>query len=271
MADSTDVSMSRGAVAGPVRTRHAGASAPESVSSPPERPRLKVAIYCDGANVKTMLANYHAGTVQGFTTNPTLMWQAGVSDYTAFAKELLAEIKDLPVSFEVFADDLAGMERQARLIASWGRNVFVKIPVTNTRGESTRRVITNLVRTGVKVNVTALLTTKQVEQVCDFLDPEVQAIISIFAGRIADTGRDPVPIMKEAVEIAKRCPHAKILWASPREVLNVYQADACGCHIVTATEALLNKLPLYGRDLAQLSRETVQMFYVDAQRAGYSL
>jgi transaldolase len=231
----------------------------------------RIAVFCDAANVKEMLAAYRAGTVQGFTTNPTLMRQAGVPDYAAFAHELLDVIKDLPVSFEVFADDFSEMERQARLISSWADNVYVKIPITNTRGEFSGPVIRNLVRSGVKLNVTALLTTDQVRQVCAVLAPDVPAVVSLFAGRIADTGLDPVPVMREAVAIARSLPLAQVLWASPREVLNVYQAEECGCHIVTATQALLDKLPLYGKDLAEFSRETVQMFYNDARRAGYTL
>ncbi len=228
-------------------------------------------MFCDGAKVAEMLEEYRHGNVQGFTTNPTLMRQAGVTNYQQFAREALAEIKDLPISFEVFADDFAGMERQARLISSWGPNVFVKIPVTNTRGEFSGTVIRNLVRSGVKLNVTALLSLDQVRQVCEVLAPDVPAIVSIFAGRIADTGRDPVPVMRAAVEIARSMPLAQILWASPREVLNVYQAEECGCHIVTATKALLDKLPLLGKDLTEFSRETVQMFFDDARRAGYTL
>jgi len=218
-----------------------------------------------------MLTTHRAGAVDGFTTNPTLMRQAGVTDYVAFARDLLAEIKDVPISFEVFADDFAGMERQARLIAGWGENVFVKIPVTNTRGESSREVVRRLCGAGVRLNVTAMLTVDQVREVCEVLDPKVPSILSLFAGRIADTGRDPIPIMHEAVIVARRLPLAKVLWASPREVLNVYQAEACGCHIVTCTKALLDKLALRDKDLTEYSRETVEMFFRDALRAGYTL
>ena len=214
---------------------------------------------------------YRAGVVQGFTTNPTLMWQAGVTDYVAFANEVSAAIKDVPISFEVFADDFAGMERQARVIASWGDNVFVKIPVTNTRGDSSRGVVRRLVSTGVRVNVTAMLTMEQVHEMCEVLDPKVPSILSLFAGRITDTGRDPEPVMREAVRTVSRLPLAKVCWASPREVLNVYQAEACGCHIVTCTKALLDKLALRDKDLTEFSRETVEMFFRDAQRAGYTL
>jgi transaldolase len=239
--------------------------------SEPRSTGRRIAIFCDGADVPDILATYRAGGVQGFTTNPTLMRKAGVTDYVSFARSLLSEIKDLPVSFEVFADSFPEMERQARLIASWGDNVFVKIPVTNTRGEFSGPVIRSLVRSGVQLNVTALLTTEQVERVCELLAPDLPAIVSLFAGRIADTGRDPMPVMRDAVAIARRHGHVRILWASPREVLNVYQAEECGCHIVTATKDILAKLPLHGKDLTEFSRETVQMFFDDARRAGYSL
>jgi transaldolase len=228
-------------------------------------------VVADGAKLEEMLDLHRRRAVQGFTTNPTLMRQAGVVDYVAFASEVLAEIRDVPISFEVFADEFGEMERQARLITSWGENVYVKVPVTNTRGDSSRGIVTALSREGVKLNVTALLTVAQVREVVGFLSPSTPAIISVFAGRIADTGRDPVPIMTEAVRIARALPLAQVLWASPREVLNVYQAEQCGCHIVTATPAVLQKLKLRGKDLTELSRETVQMFYDDARQSGYSL
>jgi transaldolase len=238
---------------------------------PPNRERPRIAIYADGANVAEMLATYRAGRVQGFTTNPTLMQHSGVTDYVAFAQSVLAVIRDVPISFEVFADDVAEMERQARVIASWGENVFVKIPVTNTAGRFSGDLVARLAASGVKLNVTAMLTAAQVARVCQVLDPAVPAIVSVFAGRIADTGRDPVPVMREVVGIARALPRVQVLWASPREVLNVYQAEECGCHIVTVTKALLDKLPMRGKDLEELSRETVEMFYRDAQRAGYRL
>jgi transaldolase len=253
------------------RTAGAELAGLRSDSSVVPRPGRKIALFADGANLEDILAVYRAGAVQGFTTNPTLMWQAGVTDYVAFAHEVSAAIKDLPISFEVFADDFAGMERQARLIASWGDNVFVKIPVTNTRGDSSRGVVRRLSSTGVRVNVTAMLTMDQVREMCEVLDPKVPSILSLFAGRIADTGRDPEPVMREAVRTVSRLPLAKVCWASPREVLNVYQAEACGCHIVTCTKALLDKLALRDKDLAEFSRETVEMFFRDAQRAGYTL
>lgn len=251
----------------PAGRKHFPAAALHQVP-PSER---KVAVFCDGAKIEEMLELHHRKAVQGFTTNPTLMRQAGVVDYRGFASAALAEIRDVPISFEVFADEFGEMERQAREIASWGDNVFVKVPVTSTRGESSRALVSALSRDGVKLNVTALLTVEQVQEVVAALDPRAPAIISIFGGRIADTGRDPVPIIAEAVRLAKVLPNARILWASPREVLNVYQAEQCGCHIVTATTPLLEKLKLRGKDLTEFSRETVQMFYDDAQRAGYTL
>ncbi len=254
-------------------SRSAGAtlSKPHSTKPAGTATSRKIAVFCDGANVNEMIAAHRAGTVQGFTTNPTLMRQAGVTDYVAFAKAALAEIADVPISFEVFADGFEEMERQARVIASWGGNVYVKIPVTNTRGEMTLSVVRNLASAGIKLNVTAILTADQVREVCRALNPKVPAIISVFAGRIADTGCDPVPVMNQVVRIAAQLPLAQVLWASPREVLNVYQAEECGCHIVTATKALLDKLAMCGKDLTELSRETVQMFFDDAKRAGYSL
>jgi len=230
-----------------------------------------IVVFADGANLADMRALHRAGVVQGFTTNPTLMRQSGVSDYAAFARDVLAEISDVPVSFEVFADEFPEMERQARLISGWGSNVYVKIPITNTRGESSCGIVRRLSADGIRLNVTALLTLSQVREVCGALSPKVPAIISIFAGRVADTGLDPVPVMREAVMIAHALPLAQILWASPREVLNVYQAAECGCHIVTATKPLLDKLSMRGKDLTELSRETVQMFFDDARRAGYQL
>jgi len=232
---------------------------------------LKIAVYADGANLDEFLEAYRGGLVRGFTTNPTLMRKAGVSNYEAFAKSVLAEIRDLPISFEVFADDFPSMERQALLISRWGQNVFVKIPVTNTSGESSLPLVRRLVAADVKLNVTALLSIRQVEEVAEALLPGVPAIVSVFAGRIADTGRDPVPIMRRAAEMIRGNPNARLLWASPREVLNVYQAEECGCHVITMTKALLDKLPMRGMDLDQLSRETVTMFYTDARAAGYSL
>ncbi len=228
-------------------------------------------IYSDGASVRDMVFAYRSGLVDGFTTNPTLMAKAGVPEYRGFAHEVLAEIRDLPVCFEVFDDELPGMARQAREIAGWAENVFVKVPVTNTRGESTLPLIRELAREGLRLNVTAVLAPAQVRAVVEALDDDTPAILSIFAGRIADTGRDPVPLMTQAVEIAGARPLLKVLWASPREVLNVYQAEACGCHIIAVTPELRSKLALRGKDLEEFSRETVQMFFDDACRAGYVL
>jgi len=232
---------------------------------------FRIAIYSDGANVAEMVSAYRRGIADGFTTNPTLMAKAGVPDFRAFAREVLSEIRDLPVCFEVFADDFGEMAQQAREIGSWGENVFVKIPIMNTRGASSLPLVRELSREGLKVNVTAVLTLEQVAGVVDAVAEETEAIVSIFAGRIADTGRDPVPVMREAVAMAKVRPRLRVLWASPREVFNIYQAEACGCHIIAATPDLLAKLPLRGKDLTEFSRETVQMFFDDGRRAGYTL
>lgn len=232
---------------------------------------LTIDIYADGADVDEMLAALKRPYVRGFTTNPTLMHKAGLTDYEAFATSVLAHIRDLPISFEVFSDDFDEMERQARLIDSWGPNVYVKIPVTNTRGEFAGTAIRTLAADGVKLNVTALLTVDQVRQVAAVLDPSTPAIVSVFAGRIADTGVDPVPVMKQSLEILRDLPNAKLLWASPRELLNLVQADEMGCHVVTVTPDILKKLPLLGKDLTQYSQETVQMFHDDALRAGFTL
>lgn len=232
---------------------------------------FRVAVFCDGANIKDMLSAYTSGVAQGFTTNPTLMNKAGIRDYAGFAREALTAIPDLPISFEVFADDFPTMARQARLIASWGQNVFVKVPVMNTKRESAVPLIRELSKEGIKLNVTAIMSLDQTLAVRDAISVGTPAIVSIFAGRIADTGRDPVPMMREAVQICAPHPEIMVLWASPREVLNIYQADECGCHIITATPDLLAKLKLRDKDLIDYSRETVQMFYDDAQKAGFSL
>ncbi len=233
---------------------------------------LKIKLFADGANLENMKQQYGAGWVKGFTTNPTLMRKDGVSDYAGFARQVLNEITDLPISFEVFSDDLAGMEREARIIAAWGKNVNVKIPVTNTRGEFTGDLIKRLSAEKVVLNVTALLTLEQVKQVAKVLHPKTPAIVSVFAGRIADTGRDPVPVMRAAAAWLKRSrPKAQLLWASSREVINIFQAQACGCKIITLTPDILKKLSLLGRDLNELSLDTVKMFYTDAQAAGYRI
>ncbi|RMD60586.1 MAG: transaldolase [Alphaproteobacteria bacterium] len=232
---------------------------------------LRVKIFADGADLASIERLYADPIIKGFTTNPTLMRKAGVSDYEAFARKVLTIVPDRPVSFEVFADDHGEMETQAKHIQSWGPNVFVKIPVTNTRGESSAPLVRRLAAEGVQVNVTALFTLDQVREITDALHPEIAANISVFAGRIADSGRDPMPIMAEAVEIMKARPKAELIWASPRELLNVFQADAVNCHIITATPDILKKLELVGKDLDQFSLDTVAMFYRDAQAAGYSI
>ncbi len=232
---------------------------------------LKVKLFADGADlagIKEMAAN---PAIKGFTTNPTLMRKAGVSDYKAFALQALQVVRGRPISFEVFADEFGEMGKQAHEIASWGKNIYVKIPVTNTKGESSGPLVERLTRAGIQVNVTALTTVDQVKRVADRLAPETPAIISVFAGRIADTGRDPVPIMAEAVKIMKKKPKSELIWASPRELLNIFQANEIGCHIITATNDILKKLPLIGKDLDAYSLETVEMFHKDAKAAGYSI
>ena len=232
---------------------------------------LKVKLFADGADLAGMKEMAANPMIKGFTTNPTLMRKAGIADYKAFAHDVLTAIPDRPVSFEVFADDFAEMETQAMEIASWGRNVNVKIPVSNTKGEFAGPVIERLSKRGVQVNVTALLTLEQVERVTERLSPQTPAIISVFAGRIADTGVDPVPLMAKAVKIMKARPKAELIWASPRELLNIFQADAVGCHIITATNDILKKLTLVGKDLGKYSLETVEMFFKDAKAAGYTI
>lgn len=233
---------------------------------------LNIAIHLDCADLSAMIAAYRQQAVDGFTTNPTLMAKACVPDYQAFAHQVLQAIPDLPVSFEVFADELPEMARQARTIASWGGNIFVKIPICNTRGESCIPLIRELSQEGLKLNVTAVMTLDQVGAVSEAVSPEAAAIASVFAGRIADTGRDPVPVIREAVAICEaRRGRLSVLWASPREVLNAFQAEECGCHIITMTPDLLAKLDLRDKDLEEFSRETVQMFHDDALRAGYGV
>ncbi len=234
-------------------------------------PQFKIKLYADGADLDGMIEEYKKGIASGFTTNPTLMKKAGVKSYEDFAKAALKAIPDLPISFEVFSDDLPGMEREARKIAGWGKNVYIKIPVTNTKGESTAPLVKKLSHDGLKLNVTAILTLDQVKTVAKALSPDTPSIVSVFAGRIADTGRDPMPIMKDAVKILKPLPKTELLWASTRELLNLIQAESCGCHIITITNDILKKVPQVGKDLNQLSLETVQMFYSDAQSAGYKI
>lgn len=237
----------------------------------PEGTDLKVKLFADGADLEVIKQLAADPKIKGFTTNPTLMRKANVRDYKAFALDMLKIVPDRPVSFEVFSDDFPEMERQAREIASWGPNVYVKIPVTNSRGESSGSLIKRLSGAGVQVNVTAILTTQQVSWVANHLSKTTRSCVSVFAGRIADTGCDPLPIMEESLSILKSWPFAELIWASPRELFNVVQADIIGCHIITATKDILAKLSMIGKDLNTLSLETVQMFRQDALQAGYTI
>lgn len=232
---------------------------------------LKVRIFSDGADVNSILKMYENPLIQGFTTNPTLMHKAGIRDYKSFALDILSHINDRPISFEVFSDDFNEMYAQAREIASWGKNVYVKIPVMNTEGKPSYKLIHTLAKEGIKQNVTALLTLGQVRDTVAALSIGPSAFISVFAGRIADTGRDPLPLMTASLELLHSCPQLELIWASPRELLNIFQADSIGCHIITATHDILKKINLIGKDLHQYSQETVKMFYNDALQAGFSL
>jgi transaldolase len=232
---------------------------------------LRVKIFADGADRAEMLALAQNPLIKGFTTNPTLMRKAGVVDYTKFADDVLKLITVRPISFEVFSDEFDEMDRQARAIATWGPNVYVKIPITNTRGESSQDLVRRLTDAGVKVNVTAVLTLDQVDRISRCFADGVPGCVSVFAGRIADTGRDPLPLMATAVERLASRPYVELIWASPRELLNIFQADQIGCHIITVTADILRKLTLVGKDLDQYSLETVKMFHEDARSAGYSL
>jgi transaldolase len=232
---------------------------------------LRTKVFADGANRDRMVELSRNPVIKGFTTNPTLMRAAGVTDYEAFAREVIEALPPVPISLEVFADDFAEMERQARKIATWGENVYVKIPVTNTSGVSSEQVVRHLAGEGVRLNVTALLTVDQVCTVTDALADGPEAFVSVFAGRIADTGRDPVPLMTEAVRAMEPFPQLQLIWASPREILNVFQADAIGCHVITVTHDMLGKLHLLGKDLLEYSLDTVKMFHRDAQAAGFTL
>ncbi len=233
--------------------------------------QLKVKIFADGADKAGMLEMYAKPYIKGLTTNPTLMRKAGLTDYRAFAKDILKAIPDKPISFEVFSDDFADIERQAMEIAGWGNNVYVKIPVTNTKREPSYDLVRKLVKRKVKINVTAIMTLAQVKDVVASLDPATPSYVSVFAGRIADTGRDPVPHMAEAVKLLKVNPKAELIWASPRELLNIFQANAIGCHIITVTNDILKKLSLVGFDLDEYSLDTVKMFHNDAVAAGFKL
>ena len=232
---------------------------------------LKVKIFADGADRAGMLELYRNPIIKGFTTNPTLMRSAGITDYEAFARDIVAAIPDRPISLEVFSDDFAEMATQARRIASWGENIYVKIPVTNTRGESAVPLVKSLAAAGVKQNVTALMTLAQVRDVAEALGRGPSACVSVFAGRIADTGRDPVPMMAAAVEMLAVYPQLELIWASPRELLNIFHSDSIGCQIITVTHDLLKKLSLVGKDLDEYSLDTVKMFRNDAVKAGFKL
>lgn len=232
---------------------------------------LKIKIFADGADLGGIMEMYKNPLIKGFTTNPTLMRKAGIDDYECFGRELLTRVPDRPVSLEVFADDFDEMERQALTIASWGKNANVKIPVTNTKGAFAGPLIRSLSSQGVVLNVTAIMTPAQVRAVAEALDPGVPAIISVFAGRVADTGRDPVPLMLACLQALYDRPKAELLWASPRELLNIFQADAMGCHIITVTNDVIAKLKLVGKDLDDYSRETVEMFHRDAVASKFSI
>ncbi|MBC8457498.1 MAG: transaldolase [Deltaproteobacteria bacterium] len=232
---------------------------------------LKIKIFADGADKEGMLEMYRQPYIKGFTTNPTLMRKAGVSDYEAFAMDIIQTIPDRPISFEVFSDNFDEMERQALKITKWGENVYVKIPVMNTRGESSLGLVRRLADAGVKVNVTAMMPLSQVRDMAKVLAGGPASYLSVFAGRISDSGRDPVPVMAEAVEICTNHPNMELIWASPRELLNIFQADAIGCHIITVTNDVLKKLSLIGKDLHEFSLDTVKMFHDDALKAGYTL
>lgn len=232
---------------------------------------LKVKIFADGADLEGILTLYKNKYITGFTTNPTLMNKSGIRDYEGFARQVLERIPDRPFSFEVFSDEFDEMERQALKIAKWGRNVYVKIPVTNTRRESSADLVRRLAESGVQLNVTALMTLEQVGEMSAALGNHVPSYISVFAGRIADTGLDPMPLMKRAVEIMSPCPRQELIWASPRELLNIFHADEVGCHIITVTHDVLKKLALVGKPLDEYSLDTVRMFYNDAQSAGFAL
>ena len=232
---------------------------------------LKIKIFADGADIAQMKAAYRTGMVKGFTTNPSLMRKSGVTDYESFAKDVLREIPDLPISFEVLSDDFSLMEIQAKKIAAWGENVNVKIPISNTKGELSLPLIKKLSAEGLTLNITAILTAGQVREVAAVINPKVKTIVSVFAGRIADTGRDPLAYMQEAALILKPNPNAQLLWASSRELLNIFQAESCGCQIITVTADILKKIALVGKDLKDVSLDTVKQFYQDAQSSGYKI
>ena len=233
--------------------------------------QLNVKIFADGADLDGILSLYRQPHIKGFTTNPTLMRKSGISHYERFSRQVLEHVSDRPISFEVFSDEFPEMERQARKIASWGQNVYVKIPVTNTRHESSVELVRCLAAEGIQLNVTALMTLEQMKVISEALGNHAPSYISVFAGRIADTGCDPMPLMRRAVKIMSPHANQELIWASPRELLNIFHADEVGCHIITVTHDLLKKLSLLGKDLDEFSLDTVKMFYEDAQKAGYHL
>ncbi len=233
--------------------------------------KLKVKVFADGADKAGIIEIGKHPLIKGFTTNPTLMRKAGITDYEKFSREILEVIGGRPISYEVFADDFAEMERQARLIATWGKNVYVKVPVTNTKREKASAMVERLAKDGIQLNVTALMTLEQVKEVTAALKDGPHSYISVFAGRVADTGLDPVPLMTEALSIMKDAPKAELIWASPRELLNIFHADSIGCHVITVTNDILAKLKLVGKDLADYSLETVQMFHRDGEASGFKL
>ena len=232
---------------------------------------LQIKLFADGANLQGMIEMASKPHIAGLTTNPTLMNKAGVLDYVKFAHQVIKEVPNKPISFEVFSDNLEEMRIQSEKIASWGDNVYVKIPITNTQGISTAPLIKHLADLGIKVNVTAIMTAKQVETIAEVLNPSICSYVSVFAGRIADTGRDPIPVVKECLKLLSHNSNSELIWASPRELLNVIQADQAGCHIITATSDILAKIDLIDYDLDLYSLDTVKMFYNDAQKAGYSI
>lgn len=243
----------------------------KSIDHVPRLQDLRIKIFSDGADLDSIIEAYNKGVVKGFTTNPTLMAKAGITNYLMFAEEVLRVVKDLSVSFEVFSDDFDEMREQALKLAALADNVYVKIPVTNTERKSAAPLIRDLARRGLKLNVTAILSLRQVEDVASALNPKVPAIVSVFAGRIADTGRDPIPLMIESRGILDGLPKAELLWASPREALNIIQADAIGCDIITVTPDLLAKAKNFGKDLEDFSLDTVKMFYNDAKKSGFKI
>jgi transaldolase len=233
--------------------------------------QLNTKIFADGADLDDMIKMYHNPLIKGLTTNPSLMRKSGITNYVKFAKDVLAQVKEKPISFEVFSDDFAEMEIQAEQITSWGENVYVKIPITNSKGVSSQGLVRKLIEKRIKVNVTAIMTVNQVKLVSEILDTNVPSFVSIFAGRIADTGRDPIRIMKESIEVLKPVSSSQLIWASPRELLNIFQASEIGCHVITATTDILKKLELVGYDLDQYSLDTVKMFYKDAAESKFKI